>query len=193
MTSSAGIEAMISGTPILTDDLRWDLSFNFATVKKTVDFIYDGIERNILNSWLSWSSLDLQEIVGEEWGMLYGRKRMQDENGNWVFYGSGENVGTHRYENNQLLGNIMPNFTVGINSNLVYKNWDLAVNIDFQDGGLYNSVTDMFSMAAGLHEWTAGLNDKGYPKRDPVSSGGGIHQVGVYADGTVADGYIAPD
>ena len=189
ITSSNGVEVMLSGTPIQNENLRWDVSVNFATMEKTVDFIYDGIERNILNSWLSWSSMDLQEIVGEEWGMLYGRKRRQDANGNWMYYASGN----HMYDNNQLLGNIMPNFTGGINSNLVYKNWDLAVNIDFQDGGLYHSVTDMFSMASGQHEWTAGLNDKGNPKRDAVSAGGGIHQVGVYADGSVADMYRAPD
>jgi len=189
ITSSTGVEVMISGTPILTDDLRWDVSVNFATLEKMVDFIYPGIERNILNSWLSWSSMDLQEIVGEEWGMLYGRKRLKDDNGNWVYYASGN----HRYENNQLLGNIMPDYTGGITSNLTYKNWDLAIGIDFQEGGLYHSVTDMFSMGAGLHEYTAGLNDKGNPKRDPVSAGGGIHQVGVYADGSVADFYRAPD
>ena len=189
ITSSNGVEVMLSGTPIQNENLRWDVSVNFATMEKTVDFIYDGIERNILNSWLSWSSMDLQEIVGEEWGMLYGRKRRQDANGNWMYYASGN----HMYDNNQLLGNIMPNFTGGINSNLVYKNWDLAVNIDFQDGGLYHSVTDMFSMASGQHEWTAGLNDKGNPKRDAVSAGGGIHQVGVKADGSVYDAYRAPD
>jgi len=154
-----------------------------------VDFIYPGIERNILNSWLSWSSMDLQEIVGEEWGMLYGRKRKTDAEGNWVY----QSGGNHDYENNQLLGNVMPNYTGGITSNLVYKNWDLAIGIDFQDGGLYHSVTDMFSMGAGLHEYTAGVNDKGNPKRDAVSAGGGIHQVGVYADGTTADFYRDPN
>ena len=189
ITSSTGVEVMVTGTPILTDDLRWDVSVNFATLEKTVDFIYPGIERNILDSWLSWSSMDLQEIVGEEWGMLYGRKRLKDDNGNWVYYASGN----HRYENNQLLGNIMPDYTGGITSNLTYKNWDLAIGIDFQEGGLYHSVTDMFSMGAGLHEYTAGLNDKGNPKRDPVSAGGGIHQVGVYADGSVADFYRDPN
>ena len=189
ITSSTGVEVMISGTPIQTEDLRWDVAVNFATLEKMVDFIYPGIERNILSSWLSWSSMDLQEIVGEEWGMLYGRKRLQDDNGNWVYYASGN----HRYENNQILGNIMPDYTGGITSNLTYKNWDLAIGIDFQEGGLYHSVTDMFSMASGQHSWTAGLNDKGNPKRDAVSAGGGVHQVGVYADGSAADFYRAPD
>ena len=189
ITTSTGVEVMISGTPIQTEDLRWDVAVNFATLEKMVDFIYPGIERNILSSWLSWSSMDLQEIVGEEWGMLYGRKRLQDDNGNWVYYASGN----HRYENNQILGNIMPDYTGGITSNLTYKNWDLAIGIDFQEGGLYHSVTDMFSMASGQHSWTAGLNDKGNPKRDAVSAGGGVHQVGVYADGSAADFYRAPD
>jgi TonB-linked SusC/RagA family outer membrane protein len=189
ITSSTGVEIMVSGTPILTDDLRWDVSVNFATLEKMVDFIYPGIERNILNSWLSWSSMDLQEIVGEEWGMLYGRKRKTDAEGNWVY----QSGGNHDYENNQLLGNIMPDYTGGITSNLTYKNWDLAIGIDFQEGGLYHSVTDMFSMGAGLHEYTAGVNDKGNPKRDAVSAGGGIHQVGVYADGSVANFYRDPN
>jgi TonB-linked SusC/RagA family outer membrane protein len=189
ITSSKGVEVMLSGTPIQTADLRWDVSLNFATLEKTVDFIYEGIERNILDSWLSWSSMDLQEIVGEEWGMLYGRKRKKDAQGNWMYYASGN----HMYDNNQLLGNVMPDYTGGITSTLQYKNWDMAIGIDFQEGGLYHSVTDMFSMAAGLHEWTAGMNDKGNPKRDAVSAGGGIHQVGVYADGSVADIYRAPD
>ena len=109
ITSSKGVEVMLSGTPIQTADLRWDVSLNFATLEKTVDFIYEGIERNILDSWLSWSSMDLQEIVGEEWGMLYGRKRKKDAQGNWMYYASGN----HMYDNNQLLGNVMPDYTGG--------------------------------------------------------------------------------
>ena len=190
ITSSTGFEVMLSGTPIQTEDLRWDVSVNFATLEKMVDFIYPGIDRiNIYGGSLSWSGLKVQEVVGEEYGMLYGRQRLKDDNGNWVYYASG----THRYENNVLMGNIMPDYTGGITSNLTYKNWDLAIGIDFQDGGLYHSITDMFSMAAGLHEYTAGVNDKGNQKRDPVSAGGGIHQVGVYADGSAADFYLAPD
>ena len=190
ITSSTGFEVMLSGTPIQTEDLRWDVSVNFATLEKMVDFIYPGIDRiNIYGGSLSWSGLKVQEVVGEEYGMLYGRQRLKDDNGNWVYYASG----THRYENNVLMGNIMPDYTGGITSNLTYKNWDLAIGIDFQEGGLYHSITDMFSMAAGLHEYTAGVNDKGNQKRDPVSAGGGIHQVGVYADGSAADFYLAPD
>jgi TonB-linked SusC/RagA family outer membrane protein len=189
ITSSDGIELAISGTPILTDNFRWDLSANVGTLTKTVDFIYEGIDRVIINSWLSWSSMDLQEIVGEEWGILYGRKRRTDANGNYVYNSSG----TYAYDNNQILGNIMPDATGGITSSMQYKNWDLSIGIDWQDGGLYHSVTDMFSVAAGMHAWTAGVNDKGNPKRDPVSSGGGIHQVGVYTDGSPADFYMAPD
>ena len=54
---------------------------------------------------------------------------------------------------------------------------------------------------SGLSAQTAGLNDKGNPKRDPVASGGGVHIVGVLetgldssgqpiSDGTVVDTYV---
>ena len=189
VTSSDGVELAISGTPVLTDNFRWDLSANFATLTKTVDFIYPGIDRVILNSWLAWSSMDLQEIVGEEWGILIGRRSRKDANGNTVYRSNG----TMAYDNNQIHGNIMPDATGGITSSMQYKNWDLTIGIDWQDGGLYHSVTDMFSVAAGMHAWTAGVNDKGNPKRDPVSAGGGVHQVGVYEDGSPADFYIDPN
>ena len=41
----------------------------------------------------------------------------------------------------------------------------------------------MFNAYAGLAEETAGLNELGNPKRDPVSDGGGIILPGVTADG----------
>ena len=92
------------------------------------------------------------------------------------------------YDNNQIHGNIMPDATE-ITSSMQYKNWDLTIGIDWQDGGLYHSVTDMFSVAAGM-AWTAGVSRDKEIQRDPVSAGGGVHQVGVYEDGSPADFYI---
>ena len=97
--------------------------------------------------------MDLQEIVGEEWGILIGRRSRKDANGNTVYRSNG----TMAYDNNQIHGNIMPDATGGITSSMQYKNWDLTIGIDWQDGGLYHSVTDMFSVAAGMHAWTAGV------------------------------------
>lgn len=184
ITSSKGIELAISGTPIQTNDISLDLAVNFATLEKRVDFIYEGIEKNILQT-LSWYSLQLQEIAGEEWGTFVGRKRKVDASGNFVLNANG----SHVFETNQQLGNILPDFTGGFSSNFRYKNFFLFTGLDFQKGGLFMSTTNMFTNYSGLSKDSAGLNDLGNPKRDDPADGGGVHVVGVDENGASVDIY----
>ena len=184
-TSSNGIELAISGTPVQTKDITWDLAVNFGTLEKKVDYIYEGIDKNILQT-LSWYSLQLQEIAGEEWGTFVGRKRKVDENGNFILNSNG----SHVIESNQNLGNILPDFTGGFSSTFRYKNFFLFTGLDFQKGGLFYSTTNMFTNYSGLHADTAGSNDLGNPLRDDPSVGGGVHVVGVDETGAPVDTYV---
>ena len=52
------------------------------------------------------------------------------------------------------------------------------------------SVDMKYGRATGLFAETAGLNAKGQPKRDPVETGGGVINEGVYADGTPNTTYV---
>jgi TonB-linked SusC/RagA family outer membrane protein len=184
-TSSKGWELAISGTPVQTDDITWDVAVNFATLNKYVDSIYEGIDKNILQT-LSWYSLQLQEIPGEEWGTFVGRKRRVDDNGNYVLTSSG----AHVIDSNQKLGNILPDFTGGFSSTFRYKDFFLFAGLDFQKGGLFYSTTQMFTYYSGLHADTAGLNDIGNPLRDATDDGGGVHVQGVDEDGNTVDTYV---
>lgn len=185
VTSSKGWELAISGTPIQTDNITWDVAVNFATLEKRTDFIYEGIQKNVLQT-MSWYSLQLQEIPGEEWGTFVGRKRRVDDNGNFVLNANG----THIVDSNQVLGTLLPDFTGGFSSTFRYKNFFLFAGLDFQKGGLFNSTTQMFTHYSGLHESTAGTNDLGNPLRDPIADGGGVHVQGVDVDGNPVDTYI---
>ena len=73
-------------------NLTWDISLNFATLNKSVDYLAEGIEVNVLDSWVSWGGLQLQEIVGEEWGTFVGRKQKIDNNGTPVLTEEGRVV-----------------------------------------------------------------------------------------------------
>jgi hypothetical protein len=77
------------------------------------------------------------------------------------------------------LGTILPDFTGGLASSLKYKNFFFNFSMDFQKGGRFISVTKMLNAGSGLSVETAGLNDKGKPKRDPVSAGGGVRLDGI--------------
>ena len=109
--------------PVQTEDLRWDISLNYAQNKKYVDALAEGIERRVLDSWMSWGGLQTQEVVGEEWGLIVGRKKARDANGTQIV----TETGRATFETNQVLGNLLPDFTGGLTSALAYKNWDFNV------------------------------------------------------------------
>ncbi|MBT27906.1 MAG: SusC/RagA family TonB-linked outer membrane protein [Flavobacteriaceae bacterium] len=186
-SSAEGIEITLNTTPVQTADFNWDLSVNFATLNKYVDFLAEGIETRVLDSWMSWYGLQTQERVGEEWGVLVGRKKAKTADGTDILTSSGRPT----WENNQILGNLLPDFTGGLTSQMRYKNWNLGLGFDFQAGGKFYSTSNMFSYYSGLHEDTVGLNDKGIPKRDSTSNGGGVHVTGVDASGNPVDTYMS--
>ena len=75
-------------------------------------------------------------------------------------------------------------------NSISYKDFLLNVNIDFQSGGKFFYLSDMWGSYSGLTARTAVLNDKGNPIRDAVADGGGVHVTGVDGNKNVVDMYI---
>jgi TonB-linked SusC/RagA family outer membrane protein len=168
-----GVEIGLNFSPIRNEDFNWNVYTNFSTLKRTVDAIAEGVDVNVLSS--SWRGIQLQERVGEEWGAIYGRAYSRDADGNKILSSSG----APRYETNQYLGNVLPDFTGGLSNNFRYKNFNLGFDIDFQSGGKVFSVTRMFNNYSGLGIETVGNNNLGNPVRDAVANGGGVFIEGV--------------
>ncbi|MBL4643291.1 MAG: TonB-dependent receptor, partial [Flavobacteriaceae bacterium] len=198
-TTSSGIEIGISGDVIRTEDFTFGLNFNLGTLSKTVDYIYDGVSSRDLSTYTS--RMKLQERVGQEWGLFYGTGFARGDSGEIMFRSRGNGLYSYSQQANKFLGSLLPDFTGGITTNFDYKNMSLSLGFDFQKGGRYYSRTERYITHSGLSAETAGLNDKGNPKRDPVSAGGGVHIVGVLqtstdasgnpvTDGTVVDTYV---
>ncbi|TJY37170.1 SusC/RagA family TonB-linked outer membrane protein [Pontimicrobium aquaticum] len=184
--SANGFEIDLSGNVIENDQFTWNLALNFATLNRYVDFIYDGITTRELSTYTS--NMKLMEIVGEEWGTLIGRGFATGPNGEILYSAASGGRYFYSRKTNKNLGNVLPDFTGGLTSTLSYKNFDLSLGFDFQKGGKYYSRTERYMDHSGLSAKTAGLNDKGNPKRDPVANGGGVHIVGLLETGTDANG-----
>ena len=105
-------------------------------------------------------------------------KPVLDESGHYV---KSENV---------RFGSVLPDYTGGVQNSFTYKGVTLNVNIDFQHGGKFFSLSDMWGTYSGLTARTAVLNDKGNSIRDAVADGGGIHVIGVDAVGKDVDYYV---
>lgn len=159
--SFSGLEIGLEVTPIKTEDFTWELSINAATLNRTVDYIADGVNVNVLDSW----GPQLQKRVGKEWGAIYGNAYVRDDNGNKVL----ETNGRYKYETNQYLGSILPEFTGGATSFMSYKNISLQLGFDYQSGGKFYGVTRRYGNFAGLGLETVGNNVLGNPVRNNVA------------------------
>ncbi|MFV9483077.1 SusC/RagA family TonB-linked outer membrane protein [Christiangramia sp. ASW11-125] len=161
-----GWELAFNVVPVRNDNFVWDINANFATLERTVDAIAPGTDVNVLST--TWRGIQLQERVGEEWGAIYGRAYRRDDAGNILL----SDTGNPRYDSNQYLGNVLPDWTGGATSFMQYKNLSLGLDFDFQKGGKIFSVTKMFNAYSGLGESTIGNNAAGNPLRDAVTGGG---------------------
>lgn len=187
---TSGVELHISATPVKTDNFTWNLDLNADRNQSKVIELTEQ-SSNYLVDGPQWRTLTLNARVGEKWGMLEGVGIKKDANGNKVVYSSTpENIkagtaGLYVKENNVNLGNVLPKFKGGFINSFQYKNFNLNISTDFVVGGKFFSVTKMFNAYSGLAAETAGLNELGNPKRDPID---GTAPGGVILDAVTQDG-----
>lgn len=196
---SKGIEITATGTPVKTPNFTWDVALNFSQNKSTVEKLIGDLTSYEV---LARRGVSVNAVVGEEWGVLKGRDIRRDENGNsMVQYGPSTyhsvdaNSGTQSLyylrDDNKVIGKVLPDFIGGITNTFTYKSFDLSLNIDFQKGGNFHSVTRLYGFYAGQLKETAAQNDNGMSVRDPVSQGGGFLVEGVLGDGTEVSGHTS--
>lgn len=188
-----GFEVTLTGKPVVTSDFTWNINVNWFTNKNKVVSLDEQVDNITLFS--AWD-VSVNATVGEPYGAIKGTNYVFKD-GKKVVYSPAEELaheGTagmyKKTENDEVLGNINPDWNAGITNTFTYKNFSLSGLIDIQKGGDIYSVNMKYGMSTGLFKETAGLNDKGKPKRDPVASGGGIIYEGVYADGTPNTTYM---
>jgi TonB-linked SusC/RagA family outer membrane protein len=175
-----GIELVLNGKPIKTEDFSWDIKFNYAKNRSEVTRLAEGVEFIQLAS--VQGGVTLGAALGEPFGVIRGR--------DFVYSDSGERVvGTNGYYlrtsgSNEIIGNINPDWTGGVKNTFRYKNISMGFLIDIQKGGDVFSLDTYYGYATGLYDFTAGTNHLGNPVRDAVADGGGVILPGVQADGT---------
>ncbi len=186
----SGIEMQVSFTPILTRNFTWELTGTYAfNVDNKVTELAPGVDRLGVSGGASFSGISppvAYNIVGQQWGQLVGggKKRI-----NGVPVITADGLFVRQEEVN--FGSVLPNYTGGFqNTFSVFKNFIFSVNIDFQSGGKFFSLSDMWGSYGGLTARTAVLNNKGNPIRDAVLDGGGVHVVGVDENGKAAEAYV---
>jgi TonB-linked SusC/RagA family outer membrane protein len=184
-----GMEFQAFARPVTTSSFSWDISANLAKIlRNKVISLAPDVSQITISNGSNFTGLTPPFTVhqeGQPWGMVVGGGKK---------YIDGKPVvtpeGLFVKEENVRFGSVLPDYTGGFQNTFNYKNIVLNVNVDFQVGGKFFSMSDMWGSYSGLSERTAGLNDKGNPVRDPVSQGGGVRVTGVDENKNPVDVYV---
>jgi TonB-linked SusC/RagA family outer membrane protein len=180
-----GVEVAIHAVPVRTNDFTWNLDVNWFTNENTVVSLAEGVKSlQLMSAW----DVKITAAEGEPYGTIKGT--------DYVYTDGKKTVKDNGYlmigdDPLAVLGNVQPDWNMGIGNRLTWKGLSLYALIDIQQGGDIYSVNTKYGQATGVYEETAGLNDKGNPQRDLVADGGGnIFADAVFEDGTPNDVYV---
>ncbi|MEP7373135.1 MAG: SusC/RagA family TonB-linked outer membrane protein [Chitinophagaceae bacterium] len=185
-----GLEFQLFARPIALKGFSWEINATYAKIldNKVVE-LAPGVDQITVEGGVNFSGITTPlavHQVGQQWGMIIGGGKK---------YIDGVPVldpvsGSYIKEENKRFGSVLPSYTGGVQNSISYKNFVLNVNIDYQWGGKFFSLSDMWGSYSGLLARTAVLNDKGIPIRDRVADGGGVHVTGVDESKNKVDMYV---
>lgn len=192
---NSGIEVQLYGMPVKSEKIRWNVRVNWARNRNEVVSLYTdelGQEAKLylLNTGSLQGGVSIAARKGEPYGAILGTDYLYHPNGQRLVKTNG------RYEktstSDQLIGNATPKWTGGLRNAISYKSWDFSFLIDTQYGGDIFSLDLWYGTGSGLYKETAGLNELGNPKREPIQQNadgtykpttGGLLNSGVTSNG----------
>lgn len=149
LISSKGIEFSIGGTPIRSKDLNWDINFIYSRNRTKIESLAPGFSH--IDIW-SDAKGGASTWVGEEIGNIIDTQYLRVTDKTSPYYGWPllDGDGWDQSDNTKekdgkrvapVIGNFNPDFTVGIQTSVTYKNWTLSASLDWRKGGQFVSQT----------------------------------------------------
>ncbi|MDX1326657.1 MAG: SusC/RagA family TonB-linked outer membrane protein [Arenibacter sp.] len=148
-----GVEFLLSGSPIKTDNFTWTTSINGAYNQGKVLATNDSNADVNLDEPRT-RNVRITHIVGEAYGTIVGVSYDRDENGTIKYTINGDGVPIAVEGERKILGEGVPPWTFGFNNSFRYKNFNLNFLIDGKFGGQIFSGTNTIVYGNGLHKET---------------------------------------
>ncbi|MCK0130444.1 SusC/RagA family TonB-linked outer membrane protein [Flavobacteriaceae bacterium F08102] len=130
---TSGHELMISGDIIKTEDLNWQMIFNFSTNKGKVLDLPDDID-NITYASDGGPEIYSRVKEGDKMGTIYGYKWRRENNGERYIDANGYPT-IDRSEGYVIVGNAFPDFVSSIGNHLRWKNIGFNFLLEWSKGG----------------------------------------------------------
>jgi len=153
---NSGWEIMLSGDPIRVDNgFRWNIMANFQRNLQVVESLAEGVEEFTLTS--GFSGIQIKASPGEPFGLFGGTWARDSASGEVII---NPETGLRVEGEQGRLGNIYPDFTLGINNQFTFKGLLVSFLVDWRQGGVIFSSTSSGLRNDGLAFETAALRDQ---------------------------------
>ncbi|MGO4288645.1 SusC/RagA family TonB-linked outer membrane protein [Chitinophaga sp. RAB17] len=182
-----GIEVAINATAIQHKNFSWEVNLNGSRNKNKIVSLAPGISQFQLNED---QGVRAMAIVGGSYGDLvtdYGFTR--DANGKALIALNGSDQPYKFVRGNAVVGNIMPDFNLGLSNTFTYKNWTLGVLVQARIGGDFFSASHQYGTGRGTTANTEFGRDAAhggitYTDASGVKRDDGMIPDGVFQKGT---------
>ncbi|QLG45223.1 SusC/RagA family TonB-linked outer membrane protein [Costertonia aggregata] len=182
---SKGVEIIAGISPVISNDFKWNATFNFSSNRATVEDLPQDEGRLTLAFSRIYDSQNqtvfLQVEEGGRIGDLYGTGYLKNNNGDFVLTNDGRYIPDNTL---QKLGNYNPDFMLGFNNQFAYKNWNLGFLLDWRQGGIIVSRTRALGNVGGQLAETAFRPEGGIVPNGVVNVG--TEENPIFEQNTVA-------
>ncbi|PUZ30435.1 iron complex outermembrane recepter protein [Chitinophaga costaii] len=186
---NAGIEVLITGTPIKTRNVGWDLTLNLTRNRNKIIALANGVSVYKLNG--GGGETGAYATTKGAYGDIYtSQAYLKDDQGNNLLTGNG--VFTQAGVSTKI-GSIQPDLLGGLSSNLRWKKFTLGVLLDARFGGDMLSLSHNYGMYNGtLASTLHGRTEKYGGLARTLADGRVVHD-GIIPDGVFQAGTVAAD
>jgi len=148
--SNKGIEVMLTGAPVKSNNFFWNISYNVGYNKSKIIKLVEGVDVVTVGSGvmgITW----IQNVVGLPYGTVWGNVYKTDDQGQTVFNTTSNLQVVSELKN---LGVGVPPLTMGLTNSFGYKNFSLSILLDGKFGNRIWSNTNWYATRFGLPKST---------------------------------------
>ncbi|MEC5142723.1 SusC/RagA family TonB-linked outer membrane protein [Chitinophaga sp. 212800010-3] len=135
-----GFELALTGSPVVTKNFRWTLTWNAASQGSRVEKLYPGVKLNKVSDLINGSAAAIHSDEGRPYGEIVMQDFQRDPSGNKVVNGDGLYVLDDK--KTVVAGNVMPKVYGGFISDFRYKDLSFRIGFDYKFGGTIFSYTN---------------------------------------------------
>jgi outer membrane receptor protein involved in Fe transport len=141
---NSGIELLISGVPVRTENFSWEMSANYTKNVSRVEELMDGLDKVTLNEIYD---LNYVAKVGKPLGMIQGYDVERDPQGRVVVNAADgfPKILPEKVD----FGSTVPDFTLGFSNTFTYKGVGLSFLFDYRHGAWMYSYTRHLNFFVG--------------------------------------------